>query len=180
MSDLEKGNTLNRRSKKKSAELKEKNKNKPALSTEDREKLFNELQGVAENMAVNASFAGARALQKFCGGEDENYWKLILVLDNQVKAVNSGDLKAIEGVLTAQIHILNNIFNKLALRAVSQDYVKLVDSYMRLALKAQSQCRVTAETLANMKNPFQSAFVKQANIGYNQQVNNGSDLSEKN
>jgi len=48
-----------------------------------------------------------------------------------------------------------------------------METYMRLALKAQSQCRTTLETLAEIKNPRAVAFVKQANIaGGHQQVNN--------
>ena len=44
---------------------------------------------------------------------------------------------------------------------------------MRLALKAQGQCRATVETLAAMKNP-PVVFAKQANISSGpQQVNNG-------
>jgi len=35
---------------------------------------------------------------------------------------------------------------------------------MRLAFKAQSQARATIETSAEIKNPHQFAFVKQANI----------------
>jgi len=45
--------------------------------------------------------------------------------------------------------------------------------YLRLALKAQSQCRTTLETLAVIKNPAPVAFVRQANIAHGpQQVNN--------
>jgi hypothetical protein len=45
---------------------------------------------------------------------------------------------------------------------------------MRLALKAQSQCRATLETLSVVKNPPSVAFVRQANIANGpQQVNNG-------
>jgi len=36
--------------------------------------------------------------------------------------------------------------------------------HMRLAFKAQSQARATIETSAEIKNPHQFAFVKQANI----------------
>ncbi len=44
---------------------------------------------------------------------------------------------------------------------------------MRLALKAQSQCRATIESLAEIKNPRPVAFVQQANIAHGpQQVNN--------
>jgi hypothetical protein len=50
----------------------------------------------------------------------------------------------------------------------------VADRYLRLALKAQSQCRATVETLAEMKNP-PVVFARQANIttGGQQQVNNG-------
>jgi hypothetical protein len=42
---------------------------------------------------------------------------------------------------------------------------------LRLALKAQTQCRATVETLATMKNPV--VFAKQANIAHGpQQINN--------
>ena len=44
---------------------------------------------------------------------------------------------------------------------------------MRIALKAQSQCRATVETLATIKNP-PVVFARQANIAQGpQQVNNG-------
>ena len=52
-------------------------------------------------------------------------------------------------------------------------------AYMRLALKAQGQCRATLETLANIKNPRPVAFVQQANIAHGpQQVNNGMAPSQ--
>ncbi|ONM81032.1 hypothetical protein B0B24_01470 [Pseudomonas aeruginosa] len=45
---------------------------------------------------------------------------------------------------------------------------------MRLALKAQNQARATLQTLGELKAPKQIAFVKQANIGNQVQVNNDS------
>jgi hypothetical protein len=48
------------------------------------------------------------------------------------------------------------------------------DRYLRLALKAQSQCRATCETLAVLKNP--PVFTRQANVVNGPQqvnVNNG-------
>ena len=45
---------------------------------------------------------------------------------------------------------------------------------MRLAFKAQSQCRSTWEAIAEIKNPRQVSFARQANIAHGpQQVNNG-------
>jgi hypothetical protein len=47
------------------------------------------------------------------------------------------------------------------------------ETYLRLALRAQTQCRATLETLAAIKNPQPVAFVRQANIAHGpQQVNN--------
>lgn len=161
-----------------SNKLKKSAKSQQVMTTAERERLYKELQGVETNAAVLASFAGASALQKFVGGDDVHYWKLILSLDNQIKNVNSGDLKGIEGVLTAQIHILNSMFNNLAIRSKNQTHMNMIDQFMRLAFKAQNQCRVTVETLVNLKNPAASTFVKQTNIGYNQQVNNNSPSTE--
>ena len=54
------------------------------------------------------------------------------------------------------------------------EYINAADTYMRLALKAQAQCRSTLEALAEIKNPRPVSFVKQANIANGpQQVNNG-------
>lgn len=51
-------------------------------------------------------------------------------------------------------------------------YMDATDTYMRLALRAQNQCRTTLETLATIKNP-PVVFAKQANIAHgHQQVNN--------
>jgi hypothetical protein len=48
-----------------------------------------------------------------------------------------------------------------------------LEGFMRLALRAQSQCRATLETLATIKNP-PVVFARQANIANGpQQVNNG-------
>jgi hypothetical protein len=56
------------------------------------------------------------------------------------------------------------------------EYLDTADKYMRLALKAQGQCRTTLETLAAIKNP-PVLFAKQANIAHGpQQVNNGTPL----
>ena len=46
--------------------------------------------------------------------------------------------------------------------------------YLRLGLKAQSQSRATLKPLALLNNPQSVAFVRQQNIGVNQQVNNGA------
>jgi len=95
-------------------------------------------------------------------------------LVDQAKEVSDGNLKRAEEMLTVQAHTLDAIFNNLAQRAINAEYVDSLDRYLRLALKAQSQCRATLETLAAIKNPAPVAFVKQANFANGpQQVNNG-------
>ena len=100
---------------------------------------------------------------------------LIEELAVQAKAVNDGDLKRAEAMLTIQAHTLDSIFNNLAQKAINAEYMDKLDRYLRLALKAQSQCRATLETLAAVKNPQPVAFVQQANIAHGpQQVNNAA------
>lgn len=96
-------------------------------------------------------------------------------LVKQCDLANKGDLSRAEALLTAQAHTLDAIFNNLARRAALNmgEYVNAAEIYMRLALKAQTQCRSTLETLAAIKNPQPVAFVRQANIAHGpQQVNN--------
>lgn len=90
-------------------------------------------------------------------------------------AANRGDLNAGVAMLAAQAATLNQIYSELARRAalhMDRD-LNATDRYLRLALKAQGQCRATVETLAAIKNP-PIVFAKQANIAHGpQQVNNG-------
>ncbi len=120
----------------------------------------------------------ARAYSKQFGELDLTC--LVDELATQAKAVNDGDLKRAEAMLIAQAHTLEAIFHELARRAALNmgEYLSAADTYMRLALKAQSQCRATLETLATIKNPSPVAFVRQANIAHGpQQVNNGPQPS---
>jgi hypothetical protein len=101
---------------------------------------------------------------------------LVDELASQAKNITNGDLQRTEAMLIAQAHTLDAIFHELAQRAASNmgEYLGAAETYMRLALKAQSQCRATIETLAEMKYPKPVAFVRQANIANGpQQVNNG-------
>jgi hypothetical protein len=59
--------------------------------------------------------------------------------------------------------------------------MQVMETYMKLALKAQAQCRTILQTLTDVKNPQRVAFVKQANISnWPQQVNNGVSLRAEN
>lgn len=97
------------------------------------------------------------------------------VLSKQVAAVNGGKLERTEGILISQAQTLDAIFVNLMRRSVNKTSLAHWETYMRMGMKAQSQCRATLQALAEIKNPRSVAFVKQANInnGGQQQINNG-------
>lgn len=100
---------------------------------------------------------------------------LVDELSAQSVAASNGDLRRAEAMLVAQAHTLEAIFHELVRRAGLNmgEYLNAAETYMRLALKAQSQCRATLETLAAIKNPAPVTFVRQANVAHGpQQVNN--------
>lgn len=107
---------------------------------------------------------------------------LVASLREQGAAVNRGDLSAAELMLNSQAVALNAIFAELARRAALNmgTLLPATETYLRLALKAQSQSRATVETLAAIKNP-PVVFARQANIAHGpQQVNNRAQpLSDK-
>ena len=119
-----------------------------------------------------------RDFSKMFGELDIN--TLVNELAAQAKSVNNGELQRPEAMLIAQAHTLEAIFHELARRAALNmgEYIGAAETYMRLALKAQSQCRTTLETLSVIKNPPAVAFVRQANIANGpQQVNNAAPRS---
>lgn len=95
-------------------------------------------------------------------------------LRDQASAVNRGDLSQAEAMLMNQATALQSLFARLAERGMSCDLAPAFESNMRMALRAQSQCRATLETLAAIKNP-PVIFAKQTNIANgHQQINNGA------
>jgi hypothetical protein len=87
---------------------------------------------------------------------------------------NGDFVQTAEHTLRSQAATLDVLFGSLARRAGLNmgEYLGAGETYMKLALRAQNQCRMTLETLAAIKNP-PVVFAKQANIANNQQVNNG-------
>lgn len=96
-------------------------------------------------------------------------------LDHQIDALKNGDLSRPESLLLSQAHTLDALFNNLCAHSITNmgKYLSTMETYMRLAFKAQNQCQATLRTLGEIKSPKSVAFVKQANIAQNQQVNNG-------
>lgn len=121
------------------------------------------------------SLSGANGFIKGTMG-DQPLTESLDALMVQVREVRSGNMQSAERTLVAQANTLDAIFNELARRAALNmgEYINATDTYLRLALKAQSQCRATLETLVTIKNP-PVIYAKQANISNGpQQVNNGT------
>lgn len=133
---------------------------------------------VADGEATNASTA-LRFVTADHG--DLSLTDMVAALRTHGEAVNRGDLQAAERMLNAQAVALNAIFGELARRAALNmgTHLPATETYLRLALKAQSQSRATIETLAAIKCP-PVVFARQANInnGGQQQVNNGASQNE--
>lgn len=86
--------------------------------------------------------------------------------------VATGGMENVEAMLVSQAYALQAIFVNFSRRALNQDYQKNLESIFRMALRAQNQCRMTLETLANIKNT-PAVYARQANIANGpQQVNN--------
>lgn len=98
---------------------------------------------------------------------------LMETLREQAKGVNCGNLAEAEAMLMNQATALQSLFARLIENAFSAKQLPQFDAFMRLALRAQNQCRATLETLSAIKNP-PVVIAKQANIAHgHQQVNNG-------
>ena len=136
----------------------------------DRQRLLADLttEGVFTNAVLLQSFS------KNVIGEID-LTETMLSLRATIKDVGNGDLRSVEAILIGQAGALNAMFSELARCAGLNmgEHLGATETYMRLALKAQGQCRATLETLAAIKNP-PVVYARQANISHGpQQVNNG-------
>jgi hypothetical protein len=101
---------------------------------------------------------------------------LVTALTESAKRVNANNMQEVEATLISQATALNVMFGELSRRAAANmgEYLETSELYLRMAFKAQNQCRMTLETLSNIKNP-PVVYAKQANIANGpQQVNNGT------
>lgn len=160
-------------------------KAKPAVpAVEDKSNVLQvtKREGVSEqrqlaDLATDGIASNAVTARYFLGASQPglSITDMVNSLKDHGQRVNGNDLAAAEQMLMAQSVALNAIFAEMARRSALNmgQYPEFMERYMRLALKAQGQCRATVETLAAMKNP-PVVFAKQANISNgHQQVNNG-------
>lgn len=128
-------------------------------------------------MVISPELAAYRVIngaeQKSGIGESIDVPALMEQLRDSAVAVNRGDLAQAEAMLVNQATALQSLFARLAERGMGCDHAPAFEANMRMALRAQSQCRATLETLSTIKNP-PVVYAKQANFAAgHQQVNNG-------
>jgi len=153
--------------------IKKPTKKREAPTTTAERPVEAEAGALARTMLQPTVQAAATLQQYEKAFREVNPLDLIEALTEQTRATSRGDLKRAEAMLTAQAHTLDAIYNHLARRAENAQYVDHLGSYLKLALRAQSQCRATWETLNTIKNPPVMGYVRQANITSGpQQVNN--------
>ena len=134
-------------------------------------------QATARTM-LNPALQSACTLHEYINSPVElDLQALIDCIEKQVGTVKEGDLERIDQMLLSQAHTLDAIANNLFRRARNQEYMSNFESFLKLGLRAQSQCRANLEALANMKNP--KTHLNQTNIAHNQQVNNGLPQSKQ-
>lgn len=130
------------------------------------------------DVAIGGLVSNARTLMNFSAS---GFGKMSLVdtalsIGAAATEIHGGDLRAAETMLTAQAIALDSVFSELARRAALNigEHLGATETYMKLALKAQGQCRATLVALAEIKNP-PVLFARQLNVANGpQQVNNGS------
>lgn len=132
-------------------------------------------------LALKPSANAAAVIEAYSKGSfgESDINVLIDELRSQFTKVENGDLKYCESMLVGQANALQSIFVCLARRAANQSMVMHYETFLRLALKAQNQCRMTLESLATIKNP-PVVYAKQANFAQgHQQINNGTPTPDK-
>lgn len=104
---------------------------------------------------------------------------IIEAIRKQEKLLDNGDISSLENMLLSQTHILNAVLSNMVGHMAGADTLKKLETYGRLALKAQNQTRQTISTLAEIKGVKKTTFIHQVNNAQNQQVNNGADKNLK-
>lgn len=158
-------------------------KKSPPKETPDHDvlKIERGQEGLGEDMSrsqllaelATRSVGNAYVARKFAmsNADEVDITDMVKAMSKAAKEVADGNLNRVEAMLVSQAISLDAMFQSLALRANKAEYMKNLEAFMRLALKAQSQCRTTIEAIGMLKNP--GTYIRQANIAQgHQQVNN--------
>lgn len=154
------------------------------IKTKVKEITINETVGkfLADSESINASaIVSMYTNAKFGNDGDVPIKPDILALRTALKEsanqVKAGDLSGLETMLVSQAHTLQNIFMQMVNKMSDAKQLNQLDTFARIALKAQNQSRSTIATLHELKNPQRATFIKQLNQANQMQVNNSENFS---
>ena len=125
-------------------------------------------------LMTSGDFASSAIVDSYFETTTTDPGTILEALQLQAKTIHQGDMRQVESMLMGQAVALQSMFADFALRAKKAQTPQAVQCLAQLALRSQAGCRSTLQTLADVKNPRQVAFVKQTNVAQTQQVNNGS------
>lgn len=131
--------------------------------------------------AMSPVYTGSLTARRFASLEEElDTNAAVAAVYAVIERVRSNEMHDMENILVAQAIALNCVFTQMAGRASANMNTNLekTEAFMRMALRAQANCRATIETLAEVKNPRTTNFVRQQNNAHQQQVNNGVSMTE--
>lgn len=166
-------------------EQKPDNESRPAEKSESAalpppKKPYRSASESAIHPSVTSSLTRTRFLQKTVDADELlDHAKMI---QQRARDVSAGNMSLPEEMLLAQAMSLDMIFNHLAQRGADNigTHLPTVETYMRMALKAQSQCSATLRVLGELRAPRSVMFIKeqQNNVAHgHQQVNNHAPVT---
>lgn len=132
-------------------------------------------------LAKKATIPEAMAADVLAELGDGADWGSTLRALNDLRAdalADPSDTKTVERMLLAQSVVLQSLFGHYMVLANRSAELPKLQAFGDLALKAQNQCRRTLATLAEIRNPRRTQFIKQQNNAVNQQINNSSGATE--
>ncbi len=125
-----------------------------------------------EAIALQPHFGAAALISAYTESLAElDEIEILKDLQHGIRAMAAGNMSEAEQMLFSQAQALQAMFFSLAIRAGRQDALGQWEPTLRMALKAQNQCRSTLESLASLKNPG-VVIAKHANVVHGpQQIN---------
>jgi hypothetical protein len=119
------------------------------------------------NPALNGSVTIQSLIEKSI--PQSNGAMVFTALQDKQKEIDRGDLSDLEHMLHHQAVSLDYMLSIFVHKMSITEHLNSYQIYANLAIKAQSACRNTVATLASIKQPKSTTFIK--NQALNQQVN---------
>jgi len=140
-----------------------------------------EIKAAYSSLSLVPSNAAAKAIASLnsktnlgdtgIAGLDEKTIRKMLQAENG--SLIAGDMSRAECMLLDQAHTLQMLMTLFTVQLIDVKHLDHLETYSRIALKAQNQCRQTIATLGELKNPKRVNFIRQQNNAVNQQINQG-------